>query len=218
MEALAGFISYSTSDKRVAADVRSALFDLGVDCFLAHDDLRVSEEWKRRILEELRKCKVFVALLSKSFKTSEWAPQEAGFAVARRGTLIIPISLDGTLPFGFISDLQAPTLPFDVSSEFFVPALARKFPRHTILRLIENLSHATSYRGAEALMRPLLPLFDRFVEAEIEHFIEACLGNGEIWDASLCRSQYIPNFIKLQESRIAPARLKALRDQIEYDA
>lgn len=218
MQALAGFISYSTSDKRVAAEVRSALSDLAVDCFLAHDDLRVSEEWKRRILDELRRCKVFVALLSKHFKASEWAPQETGFAVARRGMLIIPISLDGTLPFGFISELQGQRLPSPVSSDFFVPALARRFPRHTIPRPIASLSRATSYRGTEALMRALLPLFHDLADAEIDHFIEACLSNSEIWDASLCRGQYIPDFIRTQESRIAPERLKALRDQIEYDS
>jgi len=47
------FISYSSKDKKYGAAVRTALSEVNLESFLAHDDLRVSEEWKARILAEL---------------------------------------------------------------------------------------------------------------------------------------------------------------------
>ena len=66
------FISYSIKDKKSGAAVKSVLEEIGVESFLAHDDLHVSEQWKKRILDELRACSIFIPILSKSFRTSDW--------------------------------------------------------------------------------------------------------------------------------------------------
>lgn len=64
------FISYSTEDKAAAGAVKRALSTYNIDCFLAHEDIHVSEEWRERILEELTACHVFIPLLSQAFKRS----------------------------------------------------------------------------------------------------------------------------------------------------
>ena len=79
------FISYSTDDKKHAGAVKVALDEIKIESFLAHDDLHVSEEWKERILKELKKCDIFVPLLSEAFKRSDWCGQETGILVNRRG-------------------------------------------------------------------------------------------------------------------------------------
>jgi len=104
------FISYSTKDKHAAASVKKALANSDIDCFMAHDDLHVSEKWKDRILEELLNCDIFIPLLSRNFKESEWAPQEIGIITARPDVPVVPLSLDGTIPFGFISHIQSQRL------------------------------------------------------------------------------------------------------------
>lgn len=214
---LAVFISYSHRDKQHAGAVKSVLSsELGADCFLAHEDLRVSDEWKRCIERELRRCEVFVALLSEYFKASNWAPQELGFALARR-VLIIPISLDGTLPFGFSEHLQAERMPPTIGMAFFIPALARKFPRRIFPRLIEDLRGATSYRGAEQAMKPLMPLLERFDEDEIEALARACIDNSEVWDATDCRLKYIPALIENHGERMKPETLKILSALVEHE-
>ena len=124
------FISYSTEDKAAAGAVKRALSTYGIDCFLAHDDIQVSEEWRERILEELAACQVFVALLSQAFKRSEWALQEVG-AVARRSEVaIVPLCLDETIPFGFIAKIQGIRVaPTGVDPGTVLEPLAKRFPR-----------------------------------------------------------------------------------------
>jgi len=69
------FISYSHKDREYAAQAKTALAEIGIDAFLAHQDIEVSAEWQERIKKELRACDVFVALLSADFLSSKWAPQ-----------------------------------------------------------------------------------------------------------------------------------------------
>jgi hypothetical protein len=100
------FISYSHHDRKRGSEVKDILNAVEIEAFLAHNDIDVSQEWRSRILHELKECKIFIPLLSQAFKSSEWAPQEVGIAASRPRVLIIPISLDGTNPFGFIAHLQ----------------------------------------------------------------------------------------------------------------
>src|SRR6266699_3178964 len=215
MTRLRGFLSYSTVDRKVAARVKAYLAELGVDCFMAHDDLVISDEWKQRIIEELQRMEMFVALLSKPFKASDWAPQELGFAASRPEVAIIPLSIDGTVSYGFINHLQSKPLTDPLTDLLFVAPLRRRYPRHLIPALIDRMSEAGSFRGAEALMEPLRPLFHDFTQFEIDQFVEACIANGQIWDASLCAGEYIPEFIELHRGKIQPNRLRALEYQIE---
>lgn len=211
---LRGFISYSINDKGAAGVVKDYLTGLGVSCFTAHDDLGISDEWRQRIVEELHRMEVFVALLSASFKTSDWAPQELGFAVARADVPIIPLSLDGTNPFGFISHLQGKRFSTPLTDSLFLAPLHRSYPRQLIVALIDRMGRASSFRGAEALMEPLRLLFKDFTPIEVDAFVEACIANNQIWDAGLCAADYIPDFIELHRHRIRAARLTVLEYQI----
>lgn len=121
------FISYSHQDRAYGAQAKGVLAEVGIEAFLAHDDLEVSEEWRERILIELRRCDLFVALLSANFLSSKWAPQEAGFIVSRPEVVIAPLSIDGTTPFGFLSHLQAGRITKDgITRELLVAPLARR--------------------------------------------------------------------------------------------
>ena len=102
---LTAFISYSHADRKFGGQVRSVLGDIGIDAFLAHEDLETSEEWQRRIRDELLRCDLFVPLLSKDFLKSKWALQEVGFIASRSKVMIAPLSIDETIPFGFLSHL-----------------------------------------------------------------------------------------------------------------
>ncbi|PKB59369.1 MAG: hypothetical protein BZY83_02175 [SAR202 cluster bacterium Casp-Chloro-G2] len=73
------FVSYSNVDRIIGAQVKDVLEYVGIDTFLAHDHLQVSEEWRTRILEELSQCDIFVPLFSRHFLESHCAQQEAGF-------------------------------------------------------------------------------------------------------------------------------------------
>ena len=218
--AVRAFISYSNKDRRVGAQANAVLGAVGIDGFLAHETLKVSEQWKERILEELRRCDLFVPLLSKNFMESEWAPQEAGFVVSRPEVVIAPLSIDGTNPFGFFGDVQRGRIRENgVTQELLVepvlPSLVRHVPRKILPGVIRRAGEAHSYRDAERQFRPLVPLFEQLSAEEANALAEASVENPQIWAAHLCRDDYLPVFIRVHADNIEPDTLRALRYQIE---
>ncbi len=212
------FISYSHKDRKYGAQAKSVLADVGIEAFLAHDDLHVSDEWRNRIIEELERCDLFVPLLSENFLASKWAPQEVGFIISRPDVAIAPISLDGTTPFGFISHVQSNRVTKDgITLELLVDPLAGRMPRKILPGLIQVLSNAGSFRYAEARMAPLVPYFRRLRPDEAQALAEASVRNSQVWSASLCRTEYLPVLVRHQAKNIAPKTLRALKYQIAND-
>jgi hypothetical protein len=83
---------------------------------MAHQHIEVSEEWRLEILKQLAAADLFIAILSANYYASIWCKQESGIA-AFRGMTVIPLSIDDSIPQGFIAhiqstriDPQAPTL------------------------------------------------------------------------------------------------------------
>lgn len=216
----AAFVSYSVDNKIFGGVVKECLAGHGYSCFLAHEDLQVSEEWKHRILEELGRADVFVALLSKDFMKSKWCDQEVGFILSRPGVLVVPLSIDGTTPYGFIDHLQGIRVDDQKTvASVLEGVLYRKRPRHMIPPQIEKMRHAKSFRRAEAEVQPLVPYFEIFTVDEVNAFAQAASGNGEVWDATLCRTEYIPRFVRVNGARMSPtaaAGLKAVLPELVF--
>jgi len=212
------FISYSHKDRKYGAQAKSLLADVGIEAFLAHDDLRVSDEWRKRIIVELKRCDLFVPLVSKNFLASKWAPQEVGFIISRPEVVIAPISLDGTTPFGFISHVQSSGITKDrITVELLVDPLIGRMPRQILPGLIGILSDIRDFRYAEARMAPLVPYFYRLRPNEAQALAEASVGNAGLWSAHLCRTEYLPELVRQQAKNIAPKTLRALKYQIAND-
>ena len=216
------FISYSNEDCEIGQEVKTTLRAVGIEAFLAHDDLEVSEEWKRRIIQELERCDLFVPILSESFKKSDWAPQEAGFIAARPEVVIAPLSIDGTVPFGFFSHIQSKPIPPDgITYGFLVEPLLDRLvesvPRKILPTLIRRAASAGSFRRAEYLMRPLVRFFPRLTAREAEELAVAAVRNNQIWSAGECRTVFLPEFIREHENNLDPDTLRVLKYQIEHD-
>ena len=109
------FLSHSHKDKRVAARIKTRLKQYGVEVFLAHKDISPSEDWEQTIVSQLKRCEVFLPLLTKDFRKSLWTDQETGMAFSL-GKFIIPLRIS-TNPYGFISKVQALKLGGNPSSE-----------------------------------------------------------------------------------------------------
>ncbi len=215
---LTAFISYAHSDRRYAGQARRVLSEVGIDGFLAHEDLETSDEWRERIVQELRRCDLLVPILSKGFLVSLWAPQEVGFAVSRPEVVIAPLSVDGTTPCGFIAHLQSGRIGSDgVTRQLLIEPIAKRFPRMIFPGLIRTATEAGSFRDAEAKMRPLMPLFALFSKEEAQALAEGAVANGQIWSAGRCRAEYLPEFIRAQRHNIAPKTLRALEYQVAND-
>ncbi len=60
----------------------------------------------------------------------------------------------------------------------------------------------------------LCSIFSR--PAEAQTLAEACVVNGQIWNASLCQSKYLPAFIKALGPNLKAETLRALQYQVEH--
>lgn len=196
------FVSYSTKDKKHGGAIKSVLGELGIDSFLAHDDLQVSEKWKSRILSKLKSCDIFIPLLSQAFKESEWCGQETGIAANRRGILIIPLSIDGTIPYGFISHIQAHRMHSqELERQVLLNAIAKKWPERAVDTLLPTMEKVYTFRQAEAVVALFVPYFSHFTPEQANRFAELAVGNGQIWDAHLCFEKYLPEFLAANKDR-----------------
>lgn len=99
------FISHLSSHKKFAAQLQTALWDLGVTAFVAHKDIEPTREWQTQIETALSTADALVALLHPGFHASNWTDQEIGFAMGR-GVPVFSVRL-GQDPYGFIGRFQA---------------------------------------------------------------------------------------------------------------
>ena len=99
------FLSYSSKDKEFAGQLKAELETRGFEAFLAHEDIKPTQEWEAEIFKNLKACDAFIPLLSENFAESDWCDQETGFAVSD-GKLVIPLKIDID-PYGFIGKIQA---------------------------------------------------------------------------------------------------------------
>jgi nucleoside 2-deoxyribosyltransferase len=100
------FISHADKERKVAGRLKRGLENIGLNAFVAHDDIVGGTDWNPALIERIEKCDIFVALISEAYRKADFTDQEAGIAFAMKKP-IIPISLDGTMPYGFIKKFQA---------------------------------------------------------------------------------------------------------------
>jgi hypothetical protein len=190
------FMSYQMTDRVFAASVRDVIAPLGFTSFMAHDDLNVSEEWKTRILQELRQADLFVAVLSANYLASAYCMQESGIAVSRKKMIIAPLSLDGTIPPGFMNHIQSIAVsPTTFTTGHIWPSIFKCNKRHAFAQMIKRVGSSGSFRGAEhnfQILRPYLPQANR---QEIVDLLVAAADNDQVCHAGLCHSEYLPPLI-----------------------
>jgi hypothetical protein len=95
------FISHTSSNAALATKLKQKLWFFGISAFVAHEDIEPTREWQIEIESALRTMDGILALLTADFHTSHWTDQEIGSALGRC-LPIIPLSVDGTIPYGFM--------------------------------------------------------------------------------------------------------------------
>jgi hypothetical protein len=92
------FISYNSKDQKFAQRLHDDLRNNGVRCWFAPEDLKIRDEFRRRIGQEIRIRDKLLIILSKNPIQSEWVGDEVEKALAEekeQGTLkLFPIRLD----------------------------------------------------------------------------------------------------------------------------
>ena len=57
MSVIKAFLSYSTKDKKIAGKIKEEFEKIGINLFLAHQDIKISKEWRKRIKTEIKESK-----------------------------------------------------------------------------------------------------------------------------------------------------------------
>ncbi|HEX3876807.1 MAG TPA: toll/interleukin-1 receptor domain-containing protein [Bryobacteraceae bacterium] len=161
------FMSYQTEDRAVAAAVAKLLERIGVQAFMAHEHIEVSAQWRDEILRQLAAADIFIPILSQRYYASIWCKQESGIA-AFRGITLIPLSIDGSIPQGFMSHIQS-TLIEALTPTYskIIPGLAVHDIHFAISALIGIIARSGNFRGAEANFAMILPYLTRATDQQI---------------------------------------------------
>ena len=75
------FMSHLAARKEEVHDLSNMLKQFGFACFVAHDAIEPSREWRREIERALDSCDVLVAYVTPEFSASHWTDQEIGWAL-----------------------------------------------------------------------------------------------------------------------------------------
>ena len=186
---------------------------------MAHEDIKVSEEWRIKILEEIGNAEIFVSILSKDYHQSSWCIQESGIASFRKGITIIPLSIDGSIPQGFASNIQATRIDQDDQKlESLIPGIAKYNISFAIDVLIKIVAGSRSYRSAESNFKQIIPYLSSISDEQMKQLLEGVASNEQVHHAGLCASKYVPPLLKSHGHLLEPDTLAFLQDICEQYA
>lgn len=101
------FLSYSTEDKALAGKIANSLERKGVDVFLAHEKIKISDKWRNEILRHLKSDSIMIALLTENYEKSVWTNQEAGYMIGQKKKIIpLIVRQSDITKFGFLETYQ----------------------------------------------------------------------------------------------------------------
>jgi len=180
------FLSYSSTDREIAGELKENLEDFKMEVFLAHEDIEPTARWQREIFNNLENCDVFLPILTKNYPDSDWTDQEAGIAYAP-DKLIIPLKVEIN-PYGFLNKYQA--LKFRVKRirqicETIIQTIYKKRLEsgHAVRDcIIHSLADSNSFQDAKQKSRLLLE-FDKYTKAQLNQLIRVSTENSQIYQS-----------------------------------
>lgn len=168
------FLSYAHADRFAAAGVKSDLEQRGFTCFMAHETIKPTQEWRERIWDELHACTGFVALISGTSNKSAWCQQEIAIALDR-GIPFVFARIDEATPDGFASKYQACRLPD------LIPHIEQddKFVGPRIEAAIQRTAASSSFAESNELA-PIINNLERSMTIEqAQRWVQAAEANPQ---------------------------------------
>lgn len=151
------FISHSSADKAIVAELAALLKRQNYSPFVAHEDIEPNAAWQSVLVDALKTCDVVVALVSESFLASSWCQQEIGWAMGR-GVPVHCIKY-GAVPEAFAGTKQAAT-PKSLEAQEIYRAVAGRLKESSAKKgsreLLRQLIHSRSYAMSNELIREIV--------------------------------------------------------------
>lgn len=103
------FISYSSKDFDTVNSLKAMLETNGISCWMAPFSIPGGSSYAQEIPTAIKKCKVFLLMLSRSSQMSQWVPKELSLALSY-GKTVLPFMIENcelTEMFNFfLTDVQ----------------------------------------------------------------------------------------------------------------
>jgi len=171
---------------------------------MAHEHIEVSVEWRNEILRQLGLADLFVPILSQQYYTSIWCKQESGIA-AFRGMTLIPLSLDGSIPQGFIGHVQSTMLQGGQATYHqLMRGVASRDMSFAINAGIGLVANARSFRQAEYHFEAVRPYLYGATDQQVIELLTVSARNGQVCHASLCAHDYLPPLMQSHGHLLSP--------------
>ena len=183
------FLSHSANNKVLARAVKTALEYSRMSAFVAHEDIEPTSAWQEEIEFALTTMDILVALLTESFRGSNWTEQEVGFALGQ-GKPVIPVSIEID-PFGMMGKYQALSARgrsgADIGKMVAKFFMTHSWPDQRLESMqkdnyIANLAYADSYEETNDLAK-LLDQFDSFTAEQADEFTKVFNSNTQVHGA-----------------------------------
>lgn len=212
------FISYQVKDKKIAGEIKEFLSSIDIDAFLAHEDINVSDEWRDRILHELDRSDLFICVLSKAYYESIWCIQESGIA-AYRNIAIIPLTIDDSIPEGFIRHVQSSKI--DGRSIYqidIVKGLIKYDLAIGLTAAIQLIEWSRTYWAAETAFELLNPYIGQLTDSQMKKLLQASRQNSQIHGAQKCARDFLPPILESHGHLLDEGDLRFLKDRCKIYA
>ena len=192
------FISYSSVIKSTAGKIKNYLDQFGFNCFLAHEDIPPQTVWPKEILAALKRCDLFLPLLTSGFIESLFCQQETGFAYCK-GIEILPVMISKA-PMGMISDIQAVRFNkknFDSSCWKIVKHVAKResLSKPVLDALIKWFGESGQYDIANERAKLILNEFE-FSPRQVKTIRSHIKNNSQIYETKHARDSIFKFFDK----------------------
>jgi hypothetical protein len=193
--------------------IKKKLSKFDIDVFLAHEDIEGGEDWKIELVSEIKNSEIIIALLSKNYHHANFTDQELGMSLAYEKK-IIPISIDGTIPYGFIEQYQSTKCDPEITDKDIrkLLSLIMNFSstgKDFLNLLITKLSNAESYEDATFWGRKLLS-YSKFTHEQINDIAQAYIKNNQI-HGSFMAAPNVLYILKNNQKRIKPEFKKHIK-------
>lgn len=196
------FLSYSHDDRFLAGQIKNRLVAMSLEVFMAHEDIQPSVEWQEEIFKQLKNCNVFIPLFSSNFTKSKWTDQETGIAFGFE-KIIVPVSLDDTMPYGFIGKYQTLKCKNDIPETckmIFQTIIRKPIGENLKNNLIESLGTSSDYITSNDLAKILVDCAP-FTEQQINELVYWFLVNDQVSGATTFKKLILP-YIEKNEAKI----------------
>lgn len=176
------FLSHAYEDKDLAEKIGTKLQN-HFDVFIAHRDIEPSSEWEIVLQRRIEECDLFLALLSTKFRSANYTNQEVGIATYLKKK-IFPLSIDGTIPYGFISKYQSSNFNvqrIDEETDRLSELLQRVVNKtlRKIDEIIVALRYADSFHEANELAREM-SVYTDFTDYQLKELANVYNSNYQV--------------------------------------